>query len=206
MSSRRLVEIAVAGAVLVLLLAVLLVRPTAWRTLPPALPLFQVTDARAPDFSSGAYRTLRAAAPGGEATAILYPVEFETPGDVYVLGPGARAVRLALADSMRSAETPKWVGWTDARHLAVTLGDLYGTVSPGGDAFLVDPQTGRASVLWASPDTGRTQALRVRVDPAGRLVVPVARFDSRMMRGRDTVMTLPRSVLTRARASLAQSR
>ncbi len=203
MTRRRLLEILVALAILVLLLTVILVRPTGRRAGPPggapaSQALFHAAPGAPPDFASGGFQVISAAAPDGSRSAVLYPVEFEMPADLYlVTGPG-EGQRLELADSIRATLTPKNVGWLDDRLLWVTLGYLYGTVSPGGDLWAVDPASGSAQRLWASPDTGRTQAVGVEPGAAGgAILVRLKAFDQNMQVARDSVVHL-RSELTGA--------
>ena len=200
MSRRRLLEILVAVAVALLLLTVFLVRRIDWRSgLTPgpelAAPraLFRPVPGAPPDFSAGGFQVLSARAPDGSRSAVLYPVEFEMPADLWVVtGPGA-GTRLELVDSLRATVTPKNVGWLDDEELWVTLGHLYGTVSPGGDLWAVDPATGAARRLWASPDTGRTQAVGVDPGGAGRAItVRLKAFDANMMDPRDSAVSVPR--------------
>ena len=199
MTRRRVVEIAVALAVVLLLLAVLLVRPTARHTGPPSGPepaeriaLFRPVPGATPDFAAGGFQVLSAPAPDGSRTAVLYPVEFEMPADLYLVsGPGT-GTRLELADSLRATLTPKNVGWLDGRTLWLTLGYLYGTVSPGGDLWEVDPVDGMARRLWASPDSGRTQA--VGAQPGGNgeaIAVRLKVFDANLVSARDSTLLLP---------------
>jgi hypothetical protein len=197
MTRRRVVELAVALAVVLLLLAVFLVRPTAWWTSPPeppaepAMALFRPVPGAPPDFAAGGFQVLSAVEPGGARTAVLYPVEFEIPADLYVMtGPG-QGTRLELADSLRATLTPKNVGWLDDHTLWLTLGYVYGTVSPGGDLFAVDPVEGTARLLWASPDSGRTQAVAAEGGgPGGAITVRLKAFDANMLTARDSTATV----------------
>lgn len=197
MTRRRLLEILVALAVLVLLLTVFLVRPTGRRSEPPGADggaphaLFHPVPGAPPDFAAGGFQVVSATAPDSARTAVLYPVEFEMPADLYlVTGPG-EGVRLELADSIRATLTPKNVGWLDDGRLWVTLGHVYGTVSPGGDLWAVDPDDGSARRLWASPDSGRTQAVGAEPGGAGRgIMVRLKAFDQNMLTVRDSVARL----------------
>jgi hypothetical protein len=199
MTRRRLLEIAVALAVLGLLLAVFLVRPTSRQTTPPPpaappLALFTPVPGAAPprDFAAEGFQYLEERSPDGTRSAVLYPVEFELPADLYVVtGPGA-GVRFALAESLRASWTPKAVGWLDSSRVWVTLGYLYGTVSPGGDLFAVDPVDGSARLLWATPDSGRTQAVGAGLARAdGAIPVRLKVFDQNLVTARDSTLELP---------------
>jgi len=194
MTRRRLLEILVAGAVLLLLLTVFLVRPTAHRTEPPPVLLFRPVAGALPDFTAEGLGRVVAASPDRDRTALLYPVEFEESADLYVLTGPVEGVQFALADSLAEIMTAKNVGWLDARTLWVTLGWRHGTVSPGGDLYAVDPETGRGRILWVSPDSGRTQAVAAAPNPDGRgITVRLKAFDEAMMTARDSVLTLPRT-------------
>src|SRR5688572_8052876 len=196
MTRRRVVEIAVALAVVLLLIAILLVRPTSRQTgLPPGpeeaprIALFHPVPGDLPDFTAGGFQAIRAPAPDQVRAAVLYPVEFELPADLYlVTGPGT-GTRLELADSLKATLTPKNVGWIDDRRLWLTLGYVYGTVSPGGDLYEVDPATGTARRLWASPDSGRTQAVAAEAGGAGGPIrVRLKAFDANLVTARDTTI------------------
>jgi hypothetical protein len=202
MSRRRLLEILFALAVVAVLVAIFLVRP-AGRGPGPGTgrdgerALFRPVPGAPPDFVAGGFQVISAPAPDNARTAVLYPVEFEMPADLYlVTGPGD-GTRLELADSIRATLTPKNVGWLDAKRLWVTIGYLYGTVSPGGDLWVVDPATGSARALWTSPDSGRTQA--VGAQPAGgsaggsghQVVVQLKAFDENLLQARDSMVTVP---------------
>jgi hypothetical protein len=192
MTRRRLLEILIAGIILVLLVTVFLVRPTARRTEPPPAPLFHPVAGALPDFTSEGMGRVAAGSPDRSRTALLYPADFEEPADLYVLtGPG-EGVRFALSDSLRETITPKNVGWLDPQTLWVTTGWRYGTVSPGGDLHAVDPATGEGWLVWASPDSGRTQAVAAEPTTDGRsIVVRLKGFDANMMTARDSSVTIP---------------
>ena len=193
MTRRRLLEILVALAVAAIVLAILFVRP-AGRSPGPggdrARALFRPVPGAPPDFAAGGFQVLSAPSPDQARTAVLYPVEFEMPADLYlVTGPG-EGTRLELADSIRATLTPKNVGWLDAKRLWVTLGYLYGTVSPGGDLWAVDPETGSARALWTSPDSGRTQAVAAEAAAGGGVVVRLKAFDENLLSARDSTVTV----------------
>ena len=192
MTRRRLLEILVAGAVLLLLLTIFLVRPTARRTAPPPAALFHPAPGVPPDFTTEGRSFLSAGSPDRTRTAVLYPVEFEEPADLFVVtGPG-EGTRYQLADSLRETWTPRAVGWLDDRTLWVTVGWRYGTVSPGGDLYAVEPGDGTARLLWASPDSGRTQAVAAEPAAPGRgIVVRLKAFDENLLAARDSSLELP---------------
>ena len=192
MTRRRILEIVVALAVLGLLLAVFLVRTTARHTAPPAAVLFRAVPGAPPDFAATGEAFLAAESPDRARTAVLHPTEFEERADLYVLtGPG-EGVHYQLVDSLAGTWTPKAVGWLDASRLWVTLGWLYGTVSPGGDLYAVDPSDGSARLLWATPDSGRTQAVGAAPARPGRgIVVRLKAFDANLLAARDSTVVLP---------------
>lgn len=190
MSRRRLIELLVALGVLLLLLAVFLVRPTARKTGVPPVQLFQRASGTPPDFGTGSYAALTAAAPDSQRVLVLYPVEFEERADLYVVPRGGGdGYRLVLEDSVRAQDTPKAIGWLDHTHAWVTVGPTYGTVSPGGDLYALDPASGLAASLWVSPDSGRTQAVGFTPPNVVRLKV----FDANMDHPRDSTVTLTRA-------------
>ncbi len=188
MTRRRMLEIAVAAGVLLLLLAVFLVRPTARHTSAPATVLFERVPGSPPDFGSGAYQSLIALSPDSARALVLYPVEFEERADLYVTDRArGDGYRMVLVDSLHREDSPKAVGWLDASKAWVIVGHQFGTVSPGGDLYALDPGTGTADCLWASPDSDRTQAVGFTPPHQVRLVV----FDANLMNPRDSVATLP---------------
>ena len=194
MTRRRLLELLVALAVLLLLLLIVFVRPAGWLPRPPGEEkhaLFHRVPGSPPDFAAGGFQVLAAKGPDGKRTAVLYPVEFEMPADLYVLTGPAQGYRLELADSLRATRTPKNVGWLDEQRLWVTVGELYGTVSPGGDLWAVDPEDGSARLLWATPDSGRTQAVAAEAGPRGPIAVRLKAFDANMIAARDSAATVP---------------
>jgi len=199
MSRRRILEIVVAASVLLLLLAVFLVRPTARRTSAPAPMLFERASGTPPDFGGNAYQSRIAVAPDSARALVLYPIEFEERADLYVTDrTRGSGYRLVLADSTRAEDTPKQVGWLDPQRAWVIVGYQYGTVSPGGDLFALDPATGRAALLWASADSGLTQAVGFAPPDRVRLAV----FDERAMNRRDSTAVLPPGKLEGALQSL----
>jgi hypothetical protein len=193
MTRRRLLEIGIALAILVLLIAVFLVRPTSRRTDPPPAPLFHTVEGPLPDFAApDDVRRIAVPSPDRTRIAMLYPVEFEEPADLYVLTTTGTGVHYTLAESVAVSLTPKNVGWIDPRALWVILGYRYGTVSPGGDLHLVDPETGRGRIVWVSPDSGRTQAMAAEATPDGRWIsVRFKVFDAGMLSARDSLANLP---------------
>jgi hypothetical protein len=199
MTRRRVLEIAVAAGVLLLLLAVFLVRPTAHRTGAPAAVLFERASGAPPDFGGDAWQARIAVAPDSAHALVLYPVEFEERADVYVMDRARHdGYRLVLADSSHAEDSPKLAGWLGPQLAWVIVGYQFGTVSPGGDLFAFDPATGRAALLWAAADSGRIQA--VGFDPPDRVRLQV--FDERMMNPRDSSATLGAGKLAEARQSL----
>jgi hypothetical protein len=198
MSRRRILEIVVAASVLLLLLAVFLVRPTAHRTSAPAAVLFERASGAPPDFGGNAYRSRIAIAPDSARTLVLYPIEFEERADLYVTDRArGSGYRLMLADSSHAEDTPKVAGWLDPKLAWVIVGYQFGTVSPGGDLYALDPGTGRAVCLWASADSGQTQAVGFTPPDRVRLAV----FDEKGMNRRDSVAVLPPDKLETARQS-----
>jgi hypothetical protein len=154
--------------------------------------LFRPAPGAPPDFAAGGFQVISAASPDGARTAVLYPVEFEMPADLYlVTGPG-EGTRLDLADSIRATLTPKNVGWIDPGRLWVVVGYLYGTVSPGGDLWAVDPGSGSARLLWASPDSGQTQAVAAEAPDGagGAIAVRLKAFDENLITARDSTVTV----------------
>jgi len=186
MSRRRVLELLVAAAVFLLLLAIVFVRPTARRTEAPAVrALFTRAPGAAPDFSSGSYASAVAYAPDSSRALVLYPVGFEERADLYVMSRGlADGYRLVLDDSLHSDESPKACGWIDRARAWVVVGHTMGTVSPGGSLYEVNPDDGSGKLLWASP--GRTQALSFT--PPSELRVRV--FDAQMNLYRDSTIAV----------------
>ena len=195
MTKRRTMEVLVALAVFVLLLAVILVKPTSKRTAPPpALVLFHRASGAPPDFGNGSYAAIVAPSPDSARALVLYPAEFEERADVYVMDRArGDGYKLVLEDSLHAQDTPKAVGWLDARRAWVIVGHTMGTVSPGGDLFEFDPGTGEARVLWAS-DSGRLQA--VGFTPPGTIRLKV--FGENMDHGRDSTIVLPAAAVAAA--------
>ncbi|MCX8038463.1 MAG: DUF4652 domain-containing protein [Candidatus Sumerlaeia bacterium] len=82
-------------------------------------------------------------APGGQAVAFLDPFEFEMAADLYVFDLAARSLR-RLTEHRDSGSTlsVKTARWHDSRTLYYLEGYRYGTVSRGGDLWMVDTQSG----------------------------------------------------------------
>ena len=192
MTRRRQIEILVALGLLLALLAIFLVRPTAHHTAPPPAALFHAVPGIPPDFAAGGEAFLAAGSPDRSRTAVLYPTEFEVPADLYVVSGRGVGTRFQLADSLRETWTPRAVGWLDDQTLWVTVGWLFGTVSPGGDLYAVNPIEGTARLLWATPDSGQTQAVAAEAGGAGRgIVVRLRVFDEDLAGARDSTLELP---------------
>ena len=193
MSRRRWLEVLVGAGVFLLLLAIILVRPTSRRTGAPAsIPLFVRAPGTPPDFGNHAYSATVAYAPDSARALVLYPVEFEERADVYVMNKAlADGYRLVLDDSLHADESPKAAGWIDRAHAWVVIGYTMGTVSPGGDLYEFVPETGGSRLLWSSPDSGRTQA--VSFTPPS--TVQLRTFDANMMPLGDSVLVLPAAAL-----------
>ena len=156
--------------------------------------LFHPVAGGIPDLAARGEGKLSARSPDGTRTAVLYPVEFEEPADLYVLTAPGEGVHFALTESVATELTPKNVGWIDPHTLWVTLGYRYGTVSPGGDLHIVDATTGRGRILWVSPDAGQTQAVAAIPEPDGRWIsMRLKAFDENMQVARDSTIRLPAS-------------
>jgi hypothetical protein len=193
MSRRRWFELLVAAGVFLLLLAIVFVRPTARRTGAPAsIALFRRAPGAPPDFSNDAYASGLAYSPDSSRVLVLYPLEFEERADVYVMDKArAEGFRLVLDDSLHADESPKAAGWIDRTHAWIVVGFTLGTVSPGGDLYEFDPDTGNARMLWASADSGRTQAVAFAPPSTVRLRT----FDARMTPRGDSTLVLPEAAL-----------
>ena len=65
-------------------------------------------------------------------------------------------------------------------------------MSPGGDLYAVEAADGTARLLWASPDSGRTQAVGAEAARPGRgIVVRLKAFDANLVAARDSSLELP---------------
>jgi hypothetical protein len=198
MTKRRTMEVLVALAVFVLLLAVILVKPTSRRTAqPPSIALFHRAPGAPPDFGNDSYQAIAALSPDSARALVLYPAEFEERADLYVIDRAkGDGYRLVLDDSLHAEDTPKAVGWLDSGHAWVIVGYTLGTVAPGGDLFEVDPVSGKARVLWASPEGGSVQA--VGFTPPGTIRLKV--FGENMLHERDSTVVLPAAALAAAQS------
>jgi hypothetical protein len=199
MSRRRLLELLVAAGVFLLLLAIVFVRPTSKRTGAPAsIPLFVRALGAPPDFGNHAYSAAVVFVADSARALVLYPLEFEQRADIYVMDRSlADGYRLVLDDSLHADESPKAAGWIDAAHAWVVIGYTMGTVSPGGDLYEFVPETGGSRLLWASPDSGRTQA--VSFTPPS--TVQLRTFDANMMPRGDSTLVLPAAALAEGPSS-----
>jgi hypothetical protein len=204
MTRRRVLEIAVAAAVVLLLLAVFLVRPTG-RGPGPTTPiaLFTRVQGDPPDFATGSYEARIVPSPDSGRVAVLYPVQFEVRSELYITALNREGHHLSLENRQNANNTPKAVGWLSPIELWVVVGYTWGTVSPGGDLYLMNPETGRAARLWTSPDEGRTQAVALEAQ-GDRLTVHVVHFDENMDHARDSTVVLPKGALVEAQRTLGR--
>src|SRR5262245_14379221 len=202
MSRRRLFEILFAAALLVALIAIILVRPTAKQTGRPTLALFRRASIATEGFD-GTYEARIVPSPDSTRAAVLYPVEFEERADLYLLPTHRGSWRLTLVDSLRAENTPKNVGWLDARTLWVTIGYVYGTVSPGGDLYAVSPETGHAVLLWGMDADDRVQA-RTLERAGADWRIRLTAFDRNLDHPRDSSAVLTAAVVEAATRALAK--
>jgi hypothetical protein len=204
MTRRRILEIAVAAAVVLLLLAVFLVRPTG-KGPGPAEPivLFTRVQGDPPEFASGSYEARIIPSPDSGRVAVLYPVQFEVRSELYITARNQEGHHLTLENRQNANNTPKAVGWLSPVELWVVVGYTWGTVSPGGDLYLMNPENGHAARLWTSKDEGRTQAVGLE-GRGDRLTVHLVRFDENMDHPRDSTFVLPPAALLEARRTLGR--
>jgi len=204
MTRRRVLEIAVAAGVVLLLLAVFLVRPTGkgpGLAMPTAL--FTRVQGDPPDFATGSYEARIVPSSDSGRVAVLYPVQFEVRSELYITALNREGFHLTLENRRNADNTPKAVGWLTPVELWVVVGYTWGTVSPGGDLYLMNPETGLAAGLWASPDSGRTQAVGLEAQ-GDRLTVHLVHFDENMDHPTDSTVVLPTGALLEARRTLGR--
>ncbi|MFN2362791.1 MAG: DUF4652 domain-containing protein [Halarsenatibacteraceae bacterium] len=81
--------------------------------------------------------------PDGDKLAFIDPFQWETVGSIFLYDYQANSLtELLKADQVEEQATPKGIWWYNDDYLLAIIGYAYGTVSVGGDLYLVDVETG----------------------------------------------------------------
>ncbi|MGM0419457.1 MAG: DUF4652 domain-containing protein [Bacillota bacterium] len=112
-----------------------------------------------------------------DRTALIYiaPFEWEQPGSIYVYNLQNKEHKKVLGPANLAEDmSPKGVWWYDNNHLLVIVGYAYGTVSVGGDLYLLDLGTADLEQVIELADTEEIISLEIKEDS---ILLQVARFD-----------------------------
>lgn len=92
--------------------------------------------------------------PDRQLAACIDPFEFEMIGEILLFqGDNNTATsKLTLNQEELPQFTPKQVSWYDNSHLLVVVGFAYGTVTRGGDLYLVDITDGSSQLVYKAAD------------------------------------------------------
>ncbi|MGM0414737.1 MAG: DUF4652 domain-containing protein [Bacillota bacterium] len=81
--------------------------------------------------------------PDGNKLAFIDPFQWEVVGSIFLYDYEANSLReLLKADQIEDQFTPKGIWWYNNEYLLAIIGYAYGTVTVGGDLYLVDVDTG----------------------------------------------------------------
>ncbi|MBF8436423.1 DUF4652 domain-containing protein [Halanaerobiaceae bacterium Z-7014] len=81
--------------------------------------------------------------PAGNKLAFIAPFQWETVGSIYIYDYESNSLNeLLSADQIEAQNSPKGIWWYNDDYLLAIIGYAYGTVSVGGDLFLVEIETG----------------------------------------------------------------
>lgn len=87
--------------------------------------------------------------PRGDRLAFIEPYLWETIGDVFLYDGEREEKELLLSRENLPAQTsPKDLYWLDSHHLLMIIGYAYGTVSVGGDLYLLHIEDRELSLIY----------------------------------------------------------
>ncbi|MFW6378138.1 MAG: DUF4652 domain-containing protein [Bacillota bacterium] len=88
--------------------------------------------------------------PDRNKLAFIDPFQWETEGTIYLYDYEANSLaELLKADRIEEQFTPKGIWWYNDDYLLAIIGYAYGTVSVGGDLYLIDVETGNPRRILA---------------------------------------------------------
>gem|GEM_PF-4119432 len=113
--------------------------------------------------------------PDKKKAAYIDPVEFELIGDILVIDQDTgRVAKMTLDQKALPQYSPKKVSWYDNTHLLAVVGFAYGTVTIGGDLYLIDVANGGSQLLYKGGDNEEVTDARVRGD---KISLQIAKFN-----------------------------
>lgn len=98
--------------------------------------------------------------PDGRRMAFISPREWEMLGEVFLYdGMYREKTRILCREDIPHQETPKELLWMDHRYLLIIMGFAYGTVSVGGDVYVLDTQTQKLSMFYETQERQEVKAM-----------------------------------------------
>ncbi len=100
--------------------------------------------------------------PAGNKLAFIDPLQWETVGSIFLYDYESNSLtELLSADQIEDQYTPKDILWYNDDYLLAIIGYAFGTVSVGGDLYLVDIETGNPRRVLGLTDYQEVKNIRL---------------------------------------------
>ncbi len=100
--------------------------------------------------------------PNGKKLAFIAPKQWETVGSIFLYNYETNSLNeLLKADQIEDQTSPKDILWYNDDYLLAIIGYAYGTVSVGGDLYLVDINTGNPGRVLGLTEYQEVKSIRL---------------------------------------------
>lgn len=125
------------------------------------------------------YPSLPVVSPDKNKIAYISPAEWEDLGKVFIYNAVTGQNELAMGRKIiPDQKTPKVLAWLDNRYLLCIIGYAYGTITVGGDLYLLDTSSKKLSLIKKN-DGPRQEIKDLKVDAKG-VTIFIANFNEKM--------------------------
>ncbi len=126
------------------------------------------------------------ASPDGKSIMYFYPAEFEEESALYRYDLASKTVQTVLTQQdIGTTQSIKWFEWQKDSTLLLVIGYRYGTISPGGAVYLLNPDEAPNLRLLYTTGKEAQQVLRATLDGT-TLSMTIAEYDEEFLNYTET--------------------